>query len=262
MKDLMRRTAILAFVAFTLAATAERSTALPPPQTLNFDFGDGPGYVGDDGVLSSPDGTFWNRVTAEDLNTTSDSGLGGVLPTLDEFGNNTAGEVFSPGPNPFGNDPVSPWADPFGADWPLYSSFPLVDGLVPNGDVAQMYLFRVEKFEEMIVYFSSPLPAGGFVSWQNPAIIDTPFADFPLQSHTLSDGSSLTYIRVTSSPPRPSLLGAGRTIGLSASGFGQLPLLSTNIAAIQILGAFGLPEPTTASLLCLAVVGALSRRHR
>lgn len=242
------------FVALLFNTTTQLCYSQPPIQTLNFDFGGGPAYVGDDGVLSSPGGTYWNAISAADLMPCcflNDS-------AFDEFGQSSAGFVFSLFPD---------WVD---SSSPLNQG-PRSDAIQPSGPGgATLTIGRVNEFHEMVIYVNSPIgylsqsinPGGGFASSAYLPIIVEPFTyasgagtEFPGLPPVPVINVGNAYLRFTTTPP----------LGL---GLGESPTLTivledpnSTIAAIQIRGRFaGAPEPSSAVLLILGTSVAVLRR--
>lgn len=272
----------MVFAITALLAISPNCPALPPVQTLNFDFGSGPAHVGDDGVLSSPGGTFWNRVTASDLNNPP-SGLLSELDTFDEFGAVTAGGIGSRGPNLNSSPRIIGWINNLASAMGGIIS----DGIRPQsprqsrrgGGTALFSHVRVYEFVEMVIYFDFELPptipfadiaSGGFADSFAPDLfgfdnlIAQPLADFTVQSHTFGSTndptSTLSYIHITETPPLRDALGAGNTLTIALPD--ESPNTSLGIAAIQIRGVFGLPEPTSVGIACVAIICVACGRIR
>lgn len=252
----------MVFAITALLAISPNCPALPPVQTLNFDFGDGRTYVGDDGLLSAPGGTVWNRVTTDYLN---NPGLENTF--YDEFGSVTLGGVFNVGKFFLPSLADTGWQGNFGSA----VNASLIDGIRPifsgisldDPGFAQFSLIRVQEFEEMVIYFDNtfPMQYGGFTSELFSEEVAQPFSDSVLGLHSFEADTTImqnvSYIRLTQAPPRQDALGFGQTITLALPG-----LPDSGIAAIQIRGAFGLPEPTSVGIACLAIICVACGRIR
>ncbi len=230
------------FVASLFNATTNVSysqPSLPPIQTLNFDFGGDGAYVGDDGVISSPGGTYWNAVSANDFGPC----CGGDY-AFDEFGQPTDGSVFSV---------FSSWTDISSPS----NQGPRSDGIKPSSsDPVTLSLSRVHEFHEMIVYVNSPLVGGFSYNFFDTFVIQ-PFPNASGVGTTFPGTQGNEYMRFTTSPPRGSGLGESPTITF------VLEDPNSTIAAIQIRGRFaGAPEPSSVVLLLLGSSVAFLRRSK
>jgi hypothetical protein len=240
------------FAASLFNATASKCFSLPPIQTLNFDFGGGSAYVGDDGILSSPGGTYWNAISADDI-----TGCCFDDFSFDEFGQLSPAFVFSVFPN---------WTNSSSPS----NQGPRSDAIQPAGPgFTTLTIGRVNEFHEMIIYVNSPIgyyapssPGGGFsFGTFDPTVVvpfsyasgaGTGFPGFP-PIPTLNIGRE--FLHITTPPPRGSGLGESPTITI------VLEDPYSTIAAIQIRGRFaGAPEPSSVVLLLLgSSVGFLRR---
>lgn len=247
--SLMRGLAFAAMLVFG-QSTIHAQQALAPLQTLNFDFGAGTTYLGDEGPLSSAGGTYWNKVSADPLN--NSFGFDAV-DVRDEFGQPTDGLLFSAGAID------AEWVDTF-TTLPSSPAPPRDDGIriQRNSQFSEnptVTIGRVQQFEEMVIYVTSPQAlsgesAGGFTfGWFDSMVtvpfepIHSPFNAFPGITTSVVNSD---YLRFTTDPPLGGGLGEAPTITLAITDSQAV------LHAIQIRGRFkGLPEPSGATLLAI-----------
>jgi hypothetical protein len=226
--------------------------------TFNFDFGNGPAYVGQ-GLLGSG-GTYWNKITI------SPSGQLNVPPLLNEFGSALSGYLFDPFNGPFLLAPNLNY-DIQGSANTDTAQGPLADGITIDSTNGFFGLSIRELTPhtpvELIVYFNSPV--GG--SSANSIIVNTHFSSGDTYTATNPTGLFLggqagrDYISISNVPLVPTTIGLPMWPGVLIN----VPQGSVaNIAAFQIRGTFrhAVPEPTSSVLLLVASTGFIFRLTR
>jgi hypothetical protein len=248
MRNVTVRRLFLAMIAIvaTLAAAAHAA----PVRTLNIDFGNAGAYSGDDGILSSPGGTFWNEVTIG-------AGTFNIPGLRDEFGASL---------------PVDLLAQDFSATAISVPSAmgPLNDGvLVSNHGGYPTFAIRVLSSAtpiEVVIYFNAPASNMVLV---NPLLgqTGTGILGFAIGSGPFPGVRLGTYARFQNLSPVGTTLGfdllPGILIDVPRQGLVGGTFIENNaagIAAIQIRGEF-VPEPIGAPLL-LAALCVVDRTRR
>lgn len=254
---MLRNTTLGAFAALTLVAVCAVSQAGGSQvQTVNIDFGSGEAYTGDDGVLSSAGGAYWNKVSAADLFGVDFADL----DLRDEFGGQTNLSLFSYDHHFELSDPNPDlaWSD-YGLVVPPASS-PLSTGIEPfgQGEASTVSLGRTGTFGEMVLYFATTPIGGGFtVPWDAPDVVQL-FDPGSFVTQQFFGSHTATALHLTEAPIRGSGLAEWPSINIS------LPnnnIFTTQLLALQIRGNFyGAPEPSAAVLV--SMLGLVSASYR
>lgn len=261
------RASVVWKLAILLVVFSSGSISRAEIRTINLDFGNGGVYAGDDGVLSSPGGTFWNEVTVSG----SSSGQPGFVEAFhlrDEFGQAFDLPVGLPGVNAFMTD-----VDPTIGS----GSGPLADGVTLSNAFGGLVIRELssESPIEVVVYFADPSPGDarrsvvgvqeyiGSESFQTELVTSTGGSGAfpgtgPIPSLPPGVFTAIDYVRFDQLTPSPTTIGIPLLPGLF---IGPPEGEVAHIAAIQIRGEFVFtPEPTSAVLVLIACGLATSRR--
>ena len=230
----MSRTILLA-IGLLLGFTG---TSFSDEIVINFDFGNATTYIGDDGILSSPEGNFWNRVDITNGSLSNNllrDEFGNALSTI-ELGTFGGGfeAVSGTGPGPL-SDGVR-----FGVNDPI--SFRTFTSPV------DVVVYFVESGSVNTVEFREGLSGDShFASTQESAFGSL----FPgIEGvHYLQQTQLETAATTFGSPSLPGIaVFSDRSQG--------------GIAAIQIRGVVGVPEPSSYSVLFFVALLCTSKRRR
>lgn len=247
--------AIAAFIAFAGAAAPSSQGAV---RTLNLDFANsGHLYAGDDGVLSSPGGTFWNPVGIIDE---PNIGLRFVFTELlDEFGV-AFNDILSP---PYGQYPeVYSWGNA-GDLTTSTAPGPLRDGFHLEPTEALGVLIRPLSTTapiDLVVYFHSPdgasLTTNAIAVNETYSSGQTAITTLPPQNFVFPGAENIDYVKFENLTASPTTLGTPQLPGLNIT----VPAgRAANIAAIQIRGEFIVPEPASIVMMFVALTIAVRR---
>ncbi|TWT86328.1 hypothetical protein Mal64_38690 [Pseudobythopirellula maris] len=254
------------FTLVLLASLPALVSAQNNVRTLNLDFGNGGAYAGDDGVLSSSGGSYWNEVTVQSFAPGSGVSIQFNVPTLlDEFGQPFGDNVH---PCQCINAPNLTSGFHGGVENVAAAFGPLSDGvtLEPNPN---FFGFSIRELKttspvDLVVYFNRPGPSssGGGTIVINPFLGSGVVASTALPLTGVFPGvNGGDYLRFDDVEITATTLGfqslPGVIIGVPVNEV-------ANIAAIQIRGEFVyMPEPAAATLLAACGVAAcLASRRR
>lgn len=229
-------------------------------RTLNLDFGNGEQYVGDDGILSSPGGTFWNKISVNGNAFDFDN-----FTLRDEFGNRFPfrdGDDNYPEVTGVG---VAAWVAPDSS----YQG-PMSDGIViekPSNEPSELLIRQFSKDTpiEVVVYFSDSSTvdvAGGFRRIPRDPTNDFGSLNFPGvpgQGYAYFQGidAETTTLGFPELPGIHIVVPEGSTSGPLFRGFD-----SATITAMQVRGVFNqIPEPSSLAITGLAGLSLLGCRR-
>lgn len=256
--------------AFSVGMTC--AGGLAEVRTINLDFGNGGAYVGDDGVLSSPGGTFWNEVTVTpSIPERGVVGQASAGALLDEFGQPfDLGSGFLSLPEVFSFAfEITPIIGQ--GEGPLSDGLTLVEGALIIRELS------ASSSVDVVVYFADPLgddrasrvvASGGFgFGPVGGAVMSTEGTGlFPGQGPDAGSPASteIDHAVFTGLVPEPTTIGFPLLPGVAVATPIGGAIGVAHIAAIQIRGEFVFtPEPTAGTLLLIAsgMAAAAPRRR-
>ena len=242
------------FAIFCLGANAGAQE-----RVLNLDFGNGGQFVGDNGVLSTPGGTFWNEIQLQERDPSIGDILLGPAELLDEFG-----QSFGIGTPPLAGLALPELSGGIGGLQATAVSTvgagPLNDSIRIGEDrfASILSIREISGPFDIVIYFNEPssvqinTPVGGVPSLTGS--VTSPVGFFPGIENN-------NFLRFDDVEPRITTLGnpflPGVFVGVSDE------LSTASIAAIQIRGEFTFtPEPSTATMVSISLLSLVGRRRR
>ena len=240
------------FAIFCLGANAGAQE-----RVLNLDFGNGGQFVGDNGVLSTPGGTFWNEIQLQERDPSIGDILLGPAELLDEFG-----QSFGIGTPPLAGLALPEVAGGFrGQQATAVSTVgagPLNDS-IRTGEVGgftdTLLIREISGPFDIVIYFNEPSSVQ--LNFNDPSLtgsVTSPVGFFPGIENN-------NFLRFDDVEPVPTTIGIpllpGVFVGVSDE------LSTASIAAIQIRGEFTFtPEPSTATMVSISLLSLVGRRRR